>query len=102
MNREFSSTTDGSVPSISAPYMSASFSRRHSGRARTVSYSLRPSVNQRGTREFDSWMANTCESSCQRTIAQLMSPTLGDIAVMTWPKQTPSAPRFGSPMVRTL
>jgi hypothetical protein len=59
-------------------------------------------VNQRGTRDFDSWMAKTWPSSCHSTIPQLMSPSVGDIAVITRPKQTPSAPRLGSPTVRML
>ncbi len=67
-----------------------------------VSYSLSPSVYQRGTREFESWIANTWLSSCQSTMAQFRSPTDGDMAVITWPKQTPSAPKFGKPTVLTL
>ena len=94
--------TDGRVSSASAPARSVSFSRRQAGLARSVSYSDRPSVNQRGTRCFDSWIANTCDSSCHSTMPQLMLPFDGDIAVMTWPKQTPSAPRLGRPTVRTL
>jgi hypothetical protein len=57
-------------------------------------------VNHRGTREFESWIANTCASSCHSTMPQLMSPAAGDIAVTTWPKQTPSAPMSGRPTVR--
>ena len=59
MNSLFRSPIDGSVLFAIALYRSASFSRRHSGRAISVSYSERPSVYQRGTREFDSWIANT-------------------------------------------
>ena len=54
-------------------------------------------MNHRGTREFDSWIANTWPSSCHSTMPQLMSPVAGDIAVITWPKHTPSARDVGQP-----
>jgi hypothetical protein len=67
-----------------------------------VSYSLRPSVNQRGTWFFDSWMAKTCPSSCHSTLPQLNGSLAGLIAATTWPKHTPWMPMFGRPLVRTL
>jgi hypothetical protein len=57
-----------------------SSSRCHSGRRMIVSYSLRPSVNQRGTWLFDIWIANTCPSSCQSTLPQLNGAAAGLIA----------------------
>ena len=67
-----------------------------------VSYSERPSVNQRGTWFFDSWMANTCPSSCHSTLPQLNGSLAGLIAATTWPKHTPWMPMLGRPLVRTL
>jgi len=66
-----------------------------------VSTSDSPSVNQRGTRDRDSWMANTCASSWVSTIPQLKARLLGACEVMTRPKQTPATPIAGRPVVRT-
>ena len=44
----------GQLPRSRASYRSASYSRRHSGLATSVSYSASPSVNHRGTRLFES------------------------------------------------
>ena len=52
-------------------------------------------MNQRGTRDRDSSMANTCASSCVRTIPQLKAWFVGACEVMTRPKQTPATPIAG-------
>ncbi len=52
-------------------------------------------MNQRGTRERDSSMANTCASSCERTIPQLKAWLVGACEVITRPKQTPDTPIDG-------
>ncbi len=67
-----------------------------------VSYSLSPSVNQRGTWFLLIWMAKTCPSSCHSTLPQLKGPALGLIAASVLPKQTPWIPTLGSPLVRML
>jgi hypothetical protein len=66
-----------------------------------VSYSLSPSVNQRGTRLFESWIAKTCASSCQMTLPQLKGCARGLIAASVRPKHTPWIPAWGRPFVRT-
>jgi len=57
-------------------------------------------VNQRGTRDRDSWIANTCASSWVSTIPQLNAWFVGACEVITRPKQTPATPIPGSPVVR--
>ena len=66
-----------------------------------VSTSDSPSVNQRGTRQRDSWIANTCASSCASTMPQLNARLVGACDVITLPKQTPATPIAGRPTVRT-
>ena len=81
----------------SAPYSATSSCRVHSGRSRAVSSSDSPSVNQRGTRERDSSIANTCASSWVSTIPQLKAWLVGACEVITRPKQTPATPIAGQP-----
>ena len=66
-----------------------------------VSSSDSPSVNQRGTREREIWIANTCASSCASTMPQLNAWLVGACDVITRPKQTPATPMLGRPTVRT-
>jgi hypothetical protein len=101
MNASDSAVSGASSPRREAPHSASSSCRVHSGRARIVSTSDSPSVNQRGTRERDSWMANTCASSCASTIPQLKAWLVGACDVITRPKQTAATPSAGSPTVRT-
>ena len=88
-----------------APAKVTSISRPHAARARVSSHTEMPSVSQRGTRWFESWMVITCASSCHNVAPQLNSPggrALGESSVTTLPKQAPSAPIIpGRPTLRT-